>query len=119
MEHKISENTILQHPLSTEEKSKQRAAELKKLANEISRTENSSGSLPEQQRITMECQIVEELNRTLAIVHTSSTYILIEKSETEFVLDSKGSLLILYENQPVPELAAKNAKKSPTKAHIW
>jgi hypothetical protein len=67
----------------------------------------------------MENRIVEELNRTFAIVHTSSTYILIEKSETEFVLDSKASLLMLYENQPVIELTAKNSKKAPTKAQIW
>lgn len=119
MEHNISENTISQQSLSAEEKSKQRAAELKKLVNETPTVENSDCSLSEQQRISRECQIVEELNRTLAIVHTSSTYILIEKSETEFVLDSKGSLLILYEHQPVAELAVKNAKKSPTKAHVW
>lgn len=51
MEHNVSENTIPQHPLSTEEKSKQRAAELKKLADETPTTENSNCSLSEQQKI--------------------------------------------------------------------
>lgn len=119
MEHNISENAISQHSQTPEEKSKLRANELKKLANEASIIETTNCSLAEKQRVLMENKIVEELNRTLAIVHTSSTYILIEKSETEFVLDSKASLLMLYENQPVIELTAKNTRKAPTKAHIW
>ncbi len=53
----------------------------------------------------------------MAIVHTSSTYILIEKSEIDFVLDSKSSLLTFYENQVVPELSEN--KKRRTKAQIW
>ena len=63
--------------------------------------------------------IIEELNQKLAIVHTSSTYILIEKDEIDFVLDSKTSLLTLYENQVVHELKAENDKKPPTKAQLW
>ncbi len=66
-----------------------------------------------------EVLVVEELNRTLAVVHTSSTYILIEKSETEFVLDSKNSLLTLYENQMVEEFCGGDKKKLRTKAQIW
>lgn len=122
MEHSVTENTISQHLQSAEEKSKQRADELRKLAvcaTIDESVESVHTLLPEQQEGMSENEIVEELNRTLAIVHTSSTYVLIEKSESEFVLDSKSSLLMLYENQPVWELAAKNAKKPPTKVQIW
>jgi hypothetical protein len=87
------------------QKSKKRAAELKILA-------------AEKKHLALQTSIVEELNQTLAIIHTSSKYILIEKSETEFVLDSKTSLLTLYENQVIPELSC-DSKKSITKAHVW
>jgi hypothetical protein len=50
---------------------------------------------------SIENQIVDELNRKLAIVHTATTHILIEKCPPEFVLDSKASLLTLYENDLV------------------
>jgi hypothetical protein len=60
----------------------------------------------------------ELINIAQGSVHTSSTYIMIEKGETEFVLDSKASLLTLYANQTVYELQGK-ASKPPTKAQIW
>lgn len=63
---------------------------------------------------SIENQIVEELNRKLATVHTATTHILIEKSLTEFVLDSKASLLTLYENDLV-EIDGKLRSK----AQIW
>lgn len=119
MEFEIAENEISQHLQSAEEKSKQRAAELRKRVDCALTDEANHHPLLERRRVALENEIVEEFNRFLAIVHTSSTYILIEKGETEFVLDSKSSLLMLYENQPVWELATKNAKKPPTKAQIW
>ncbi len=59
-------------------------------------------------------KIVEELNKTLAIVHTSTTYILLEKNEIDFVLDSKQSIQTLYENDV---LVIDN--KARSKAQIW
>jgi len=118
----IPEDRISSSPDALENKSKTRAAELKASATA---DETKSGCknktktvVSEQDKIALETAIVEELNRTLAIVHTSSTYILIEKDEMEFVLDSKSSLLILYENQVVHELSCENGKKI-TKAHVW
>jgi len=63
---------------------------------------------------SLEDQIVEELNQKLAIVHTSTTYVMVEKNETEFVLDSKSSILTLYESEQVE---IDGIKKS--KAQIW
>lgn len=63
---------------------------------------------------SIENQIVDELNGKLAIVHTATTHILIEKCPTEFVLDSKVSLLTLYENDLV-EIDGKLRSK----AQIW
>ncbi|MDN3506506.1 MAG: DUF5906 domain-containing protein [Simkaniaceae bacterium] len=114
----VSEKTISQHPQSAEEKSKARADELRRLAESSLKSKENEDPFLNQEQISLKNAIVEELNQTLAVVHTSSTYILIEKDEIEFVLDSKTSLLTLYENQPVLELAGEN-KKPPTKAQIW
>jgi len=65
---------------------------------------------------TLEDQIVDELNQKHAIIHTSTTYILIEKSDTEFVLDSKASLLTLYENE---QIFIEEEGKCKSKAQIW
>jgi hypothetical protein len=110
----VPENQISQEGKTPEEKSKKRAAELKSSA-----ASKKSKHSPSGQESALEAAIVDELNRTLAIVHTSSTYILIEKGDVEFVLDSKTSLLILYENQVVPELSDEKAKRPTTKAHVW
>ncbi|MGC1879257.1 MAG: primase-helicase family protein [Rhabdochlamydiaceae bacterium] len=121
----VSENKISSDAKISEEKSKKRAAELKASTAQAKKTKSASDEseknhiLSAQEQGAIEASIVDELNRTLAIVHTSSTYILIEKDEIEFVLDSKTSLLILYENQVVPELCSNNFKKLTTKAHIW
>ncbi len=95
------------------DKSKKRAEELKAFAADKKKTKHSITGFAS----TLEIAIVDELNCTLAIVHTSSTYVLIEKGESEFVLDTKTSLLNLFENQTVPELSTGN--KTVTKAHIW
>jgi hypothetical protein len=117
----IPENPISPSKNTTEEKSKKRAVELKASINKLAMPKlvSESSQAPDKHPKTTEDVIVDELNRILAIVHTSSTYILIEKSETEFVLDSKTSLLLLYENQVVPELSKKGAKRPTTKAHVW
>ncbi len=63
---------------------------------------------------SLEDQIVEELNQKLAIVHTSTTYILIEKNEIDFALDSKPSIITLFENDRV-EIDGKLISK----VQIW
>ncbi|NNM43015.1 MAG: hypothetical protein HKM07_01555 [Chlamydiae bacterium] len=63
---------------------------------------------------SLEDVIVDELNHQLAIVHTNTTHVLIEKSDTEFVLDSKSSILTLYENEVV-----EIDEKRKSKAQIW
>jgi hypothetical protein len=121
----VSEKEISSDAKTSEEKSKKRAAELKATVAQARKSKSASAEsekkhvLSPQEQEAIEASIVNELNRTLAIVHTSSTYILIEKDEIEFVLDSKTSLLILYENQVVPELSSNNSKKPTTKAHVW
>jgi phage/plasmid-associated DNA primase len=120
----VSEDEISSDTKTPEEKSKKRAAELKASAARTKKSKSVSAKSEKkhvpsaQEQETIEASIVDELNRTIAIVHTSSTYILIEKDEIEFVLDSKTSLLILYENQVVPELSSNNIKKI-TKAQVW
>ena len=120
----VSEDEISSDTKTPEEKSKKRAAELKASAARTKKSKSVSAESEKkhvpsaQEQEAIEASIVDELNRTIAIVHTSSTYILIEKDEIEFVLDSKTSLLILYENQVVPELSSNNIKKI-TKAQIW
>ncbi len=116
----VPENLIPSDDKTPEEKSKKRAAELK-ASKTLRKSKPTSASgkqppIPNEEKANLEASIVEELNRTLAIVHTSSTYILIEKGGVEFVLDTKTSLLVLYENQIVPEFSAG---KSMTKAHVW
>ncbi len=118
----VLENAISSDENTPEEKSKKRADELAALSAKKSKTASADKKASvhfEQKQEALEASIVDELNRTLAIVHTSTTYILIEKSETEFVLDSKTSLLMLYENQFVPDLSSEKTKKLVTKAHIW
>lgn len=114
-ESRIPHKPISLNANSAEEKSKKRAEELRSSAS----SKATSATKKSPSKKTMEAAIVDEFNRTFAIVHTSSTYILIEKSESEFVLDSKTSLLNLFENQLVPELSDPNSKKILTKAQIW
>ena len=120
--HIVSEHKDSQKEKTPGEKSKERADELKAAYySQISSykqtiSHKDLASLLEDEKAAQEAAIVEELNRTLAIVHTSSTYILIEKNETDFVLDSKTSLLTLYENQIVPEIFGKHKGRSLTKA---
>lgn len=109
----VSENPIPENNRKIEEEVRKRVAEIEAITSSEVNIEE------EQKRIAIKNAIVEELNKTIAIVHTSSTYILMEKSESEFVLDSKASLLNLYQNQIIPELSGKNSKKHPTKAQIW
>jgi len=115
----ITENVIYEHKQSAMENSTKRADELNKLYMKSQVEHIDPSPLPNHEGANIENEIVEELNKTLAIVHTTSTYILVEKTETEFVLDSKSSILTLYENQVVPELAVIKSQKIPSKAQVW
>ncbi len=114
----VSENPNFQHSQSAEKKSKERAAKLKQSAEIVSSNQPQALSL-QQQKEALEKAIVDKFNCNYAIVHTSSTYILIEKNEFEFVLDSRSSFLALYENQVLTLLSTENSKKLLTKAHVW
>jgi hypothetical protein len=46
--------------------------------------------ISEEEKNAIEAAVVEELNLKLAIVHTNTTHILIEKGRHQFVLDSKA-----------------------------
>lgn len=65
---------------------------------------------------TSEDQIIEEMNKRYAVIHTRTTYILIEKNEFDFVLDSRASFLHLYENQ---RFYSEKDKKYLSVAQIW
>lgn len=120
----MNEPVIPEDPISKEdtpeEKSKKRAEELKAMASEAQKSKAFDKKEPvSSEQEALEAKIVDEMNQAHAIVHTSSTYILIEKSDVDFVLDSKTSLLTLYENQVVPELSTNPSKKPLTKAQVW
>lgn len=48
--------------------------------------------------ISSEMEVLNEFNKKYAIIHTNSTYILIEKGAAGFILDSRSSLIHLHEN---------------------
>jgi len=118
----VLENAISSDENTPKAKSKKRADELTALASKKQKTTSvgkKDSILSEREQKALEASVVDELNQTLAIVHTSTTYVLIEKGKTDFVLDSKASLLTLYENQVVPNPSSEKSKKPVTKAHIW
>lgn len=63
---------------------------------------------------TPEDLIIEEFNARYAIVHTKSTYILIEK-EGSFILDTRASLLLLHQNN----FFVDSQEKKRNKATFW
>lgn len=48
--------------------------------------------------ISSEMEVLKEFNQRYAIIHTNSTYVLMEKGTTGFVLDSRSSLIQFHEN---------------------
>jgi len=119
----VPEWEIFEDELLLEEKTKQRAEELDKSTKKAKKKKCSSkkkkADISDEEKNILRANIVAEMNLTYAIIHTSSTYVLVEKSETEFVLDTKQSLLNLFENQVIPELKGENESSSPSKARIW
>ena len=65
--------------------------------------------------LTPEEIVLQEFNRRYAIVHTSTTYILFQKSETHFELDSRRSFLCLHEN----DFFVNSDGKQVNKAYFW
>lgn len=111
------------HPtaIALREEIQERNQKLKEQETEIVQLQNSA-SLLENERETIEDQIVEELNKKHAIVHTSEFNILTEKLHSfipgaiDFTLESKQSLLNTYENQIV---TCSDGETQKSKAQIW
>ena len=64
---------------------------------------------------TPEEKVIEEMNKKYAIIHTSSTYVLVEKDENTFVLDSFHSLRNLHAN----DFFTDSENKQKNKAVFW
>ncbi|PIS00449.1 MAG: hypothetical protein COT84_07575 [Chlamydiae bacterium CG10_big_fil_rev_8_21_14_0_10_35_9] len=65
--------------------------------------------------ITSEERVVKEMNSKYAVIHTKSTYILVEKEDNTFVLDSRTSLMNLHEN----DFFIDSEGKQQNKAKFW
>lgn len=63
----------------------------------------------------IEEEVIKEMNKQYAIVHTSSTHILIEKGAAGFILDSRSSLIHLHEN----DFFTNSEGKKINKAKFW
>jgi hypothetical protein len=64
---------------------------------------------------TLEEKVVEEMNEKYAIIHTNSYYILVEKEDNTFVLDSRTSLINFHEN----DFFENAEKKLQNKFRFW
>lgn len=65
--------------------------------------------------LSEEEKVLREFNQKYAIMHTSSTYILIEKGTAGFILDSRSSFIHLHENN----FFTNNQGKQENKAKFW
>ena len=68
-----------------------------------------------QINLTPEEKVIEEMNQKYAVIHTKSTYILVEKDNNTFVLDSRASLIHLHEN----DFFQDSEDKPQNKAKFW
>ena len=76
---------------------------------------NERRQIIKQSNQTPEEQVIEEMNQKYAVIHTKSTYILVEKDKNTFVLDSRASLIYFHEND-----FFENAEgKIQNKAKFW
>ncbi len=64
---------------------------------------------------TLEEKIIEEMNKKYAIIHTKSTYVIVEKDDKNFVLDSRASLIHFHEN----DFFIDSEGNKQNKAKIW
>src|ERR1700738_2052938 len=77
--------------------------------------EGSSENLIEKITISPEETVLREFNTRYAIVRTSTTYILVQKNETCFELDSRHSFLNFHEN----DFFLTSEGKLKNKAGFW
>lgn len=63
----------------------------------------------------IEAEVIKEMNKQYAIVHTSSTHVLMEKGTAGFILDSRSSLIHLHEN----DFFINSEGKKINKARLW
>jgi hypothetical protein len=68
-----------------------------------------------EMNLSVEEAVLEEMNEKYAVIHTKSTYILIEKNDHTFVLDSRSSLIHLHEN----DFFTDSNGKAQNKAKFW
>ncbi len=61
---------------------------------------------------TSEEKVIEEMNKKYAVIHTKSTYILVEKDDNTYVLDSRASLIHLHENDFFEDAEGKTKNKA-------
>lgn len=102
IQHKIEDENLLSDQLL-------RKSKFEKMVNQIEKAFNA----PED-------QVVEELNKNHAVVHTDQFYILTQKPHVlfkgmDFTLESKTSFINMYENQRI----ICSDGKSKSKARIW
>jgi hypothetical protein len=60
-------------------------------------------------------KVIEEMNKKYAIIHTQSTFVLVEKEEDVFVLDSRQSLINYHEN----DFFEDSERNMQNKAKFW
>src|SRR5436190_13617765 len=65
--------------------------------------------------LTPEEKVLRDFNKRYAIVRTSTTYILIQRSETSFELDSRNSFKNFHEN----DFFINAEGKAKSKAQFW
>lgn len=80
--------------------------------NDYTQLSNKRAEEIKQNAFTPEDKVMEEMNKKYAVIHTKSTYILIEKDENNFVLDSRQSLIHLHENDYFEDLEGKRHNKA-------
>lgn len=76
---------------------------------------NAQAEKLKEMALTPEEQVLLEFNKKYAIVRTSTTYILIQKSETAFELDSRSSFRNFHEN----DFFEDSRGKTQNKALFW
>ncbi len=75
----------------------------------------SQGAKLEEMSLTPEEKVLRKFNQKYAVVRTSTTYILVQKTETSFELDSRQSFIHFHEN----DFFVNSKGKEESKAYFW
>jgi hypothetical protein len=95
-------------------------AQLSNNSSEIPREEYLKRSREQAEKFqkmaeTPEDQVLREFNQRYAVVRTSTTYILVQKDDMTFELDSRRSFLQFHEN----DFFLNSSNKRENKAYFW